>query len=62
MGRPELHEAVDNRDLEYLNEQFNIYVLEQPAWLMGCVENTRDSWRTRGTEPCGTQSDSLVSV
>ena len=31
MGRPELHEAVDNRDLEYLNEQFNIYVLEQPA-------------------------------
>ncbi|XP_028393926.1 peroxisomal targeting signal 1 receptor-like isoform X2 [Dendronephthya gigantea] len=31
MGKPEFHEAVDNRDLDYLNEQFNIHVIEEPS-------------------------------
>lgn len=31
MGRPEFHEAVDNRDLDYLNGQFNIHIIEEPS-------------------------------
>ena len=31
MGKPEFHEAVDNRDLDYLNDKFNIHIIEEPS-------------------------------
>ena len=31
MGKPEFHEAVDNRDLDYLNDKFHIHIIEGPG-------------------------------
>ncbi|XP_046851349.1 peroxisomal targeting signal 1 receptor-like isoform X2 [Xenia sp. Carnegie-2017] len=31
MGKPEYHEAVDSRDLDYLNQQFNIQIIQEPT-------------------------------
>lgn len=35
MGKPEFQEAVDNRDLDYLNQQFHIHIIEEPEWFSG---------------------------
>lgn len=34
MGKPEFHEAVDNRDIDYLNDKFNIHIIEEPSWFV----------------------------
>lgn len=31
MGKPEYHEAVDSRDLDYLNQQFNVQIIQEPT-------------------------------